>query len=114
MAAALFREEGCSPYKLYLLPWVQIPLWVTLSFALRNMTGYFPTCASHCADTAQSMSVEGLLWFQDLTAADPYYVLPVLVALTNLMNIEVGAIKMGGGATSVSLVRGSGYWDLSL
>ena len=89
MAATLFREEGCSPYKLYLLPWIQIPLWITLSFALRNMSGYFPTCVPYCAGTTESLSTEGVLWFQDLTVSDPYYILPVLVAVTNLTNIEV-------------------------
>ena len=35
------------------------------------------------------MASEGILWFNDLTIVDPYYILPVLVATANLLNIEV-------------------------
>ena len=37
----------------------------------------------------QEFSTEGLLWIQDLTMADPYYILPVVLVVTNLLNIEV-------------------------
>lgn len=90
IARRLFRKEGCSTYKLFLLPWVQIPLWVTLSYALRNMTGFFSELSPpFCTASPASMAGEGALWFPDLTAVDPYLILPVFLAATNLLNIEV-------------------------
>lgn len=71
------------------MPWVQIPLWITLSITIRNMTGFFPTYAPFCDGTPVSLASEGILWFKDLAVVDPYYILPVLVATANLLNIEV-------------------------
>jgi len=36
-----------------------------------------------------SLATEGVLWFKDLSKPDSYGVLPVLLAGTNLVNIEV-------------------------
>ena len=35
------------------------------------------------------MTVEGALWFSDLTIADPTLILPFAVGIFNLLNIEV-------------------------
>ena len=88
VARELYRQEGCHPYKVAFLPWVQLPLWFVLSFALRNMTGVFPWL-SPPEDVLTGLAAEGMLWFPDLTAPDPYCILPILLAATNLMNIEV-------------------------
>lgn len=88
VARELYRQEGCHPYKVAFLPWVQLPLWFVLSFALRNMTGVFPGL-SPPEDVLTGLATEGMLWFPDLTAPDPYCILPILLAATNLMNIEV-------------------------
>lgn len=84
----LYSQEGCHPLKMALLPWVQLPLWIVISFALRNMTGSYPG-ANPPADVLQAFQVEGTLWFPDLTLPDPYVVLPLLLVATNLLNIEV-------------------------
>ena len=89
VARQLFSQEGCSPYKLTILPWVQMPLWIVLSFALRDMTGVFPNKVPLNPEATVSFVSEGLLWFHDLTLPDPYFVLPVILALSNLLNIEV-------------------------
>lgn len=89
VARQLFSEEGCNPYKVAILPWVQLPLWVALSFALRDMTGVFPNRVPLNPEATLSFANEGLLWFQDLTLPDPYCVLPVVLAFSNLLNIEV-------------------------
>lgn len=36
-----FEENNCHPKKDYILPWIQIPLWISMSLALRNMCGAF-------------------------------------------------------------------------
>ena len=84
----LYAQEGCSPYKVSILPWVQLPLWLLLSLALRNMSGAFPGAAPP-PEVTLSMASEGALWIQDLTLPDPLFILPFLLASTNLLNIEV-------------------------
>jgi membrane protein insertase Oxa1/YidC/SpoIIIJ len=37
----------------------------------------------------KQLSNEGILWFTDLTQTDPYFVLPVIVGLINLINVQV-------------------------
>jgi len=38
-----------------------------------------------------SLKNEGLLWFQDLAAADPYFILPFVTALTTFIVWKSGA-----------------------
>lgn len=66
-----------------------MPLWIALSFALRDMTGVFPNKLPLNPEATASLASEGVLWFQDLTLPDPYFILPVVLALTNFLNIEV-------------------------
>ena len=35
----LYERDNCHPKKDFILPWIQIPLWISMSLALRNMTG---------------------------------------------------------------------------
>ena len=42
-----------------------------------------------CNLPVESLQTGGLLWFPDLTAADPYFIFPVACALTMLLTIEV-------------------------
>ena len=42
-----------------------------------------------------SHSVSGILWFQDLTLADPYFLLPVITATSFFVNMKLG----GDGTT---------------
>ncbi len=85
----LLSSEGCNPYKVAILPWVQIPLWIVISFAIRNMSGVYPGMTPLYPDSTASLATEGTLWFKDLTLTDPYYILPCLLVITNFLNIEV-------------------------
>lgn len=77
----LFKKHDCHPAKALISPLVQLPLFVSFFLALRKMS-YLPV---------ESMKTGGALWFTDLTAADPYYALPVICAATMLLTIETGA-----------------------
>ena len=44
MVNKLLYQEGCHPIKMFLLPWVQIPLWILISLSLRDISGVFPGC----------------------------------------------------------------------
>jgi len=35
----LYERDNCHPLKQFILPWIQVPLWISMSLALRNMTG---------------------------------------------------------------------------
>ena len=35
----LYERDNCHPMKEFVLPWIQIPLWISMSLALRNMSG---------------------------------------------------------------------------
>ncbi|XP_068704826.1 cytochrome c oxidase assembly protein COX18, mitochondrial-like [Montipora foliosa] len=89
-----YQSEGCNPLKIYILPWIQLPLWFFLSLSLRNLTGFFPSQRNSdvmlpCPEIAH----EGALWFPDLTVADPTLILPFAVGIINLFNIELNALR---------------------
>ena len=113
MINKLLYQEGCHPAKMFLLPWVQIPLWILISLSLRDISGIFPgyeglcvsaftlQCYDHIsAPPVTSLATEGVLWFTDLSKPDPYGILPVLLAITNLVNIEVSFSVIIPGSSS--------------
>ncbi|EDQ92643.1 uncharacterized protein MONBRDRAFT_1400, partial [Monosiga brevicollis MX1] len=77
----LFKEHGVHPLKGLLPLFVQAPVFISFFMALRQMANL----------PIESMKTGGLLWFTDLTAADPYYVLPVIASATMLATIEFGS-----------------------
>lgn len=75
----LWQKNDCSPFRTMLLPLVQVPLFMTFFFAIRGMTSL----------PVPQLKEGGLLWFTDLVAADPYYILPTTSMLLTLAVIEV-------------------------
>ena len=47
----LYIRENCHPAKSSLVLWFQIPMWVCLSFALRNMSGAVPIASGDIGNT---------------------------------------------------------------
>jgi YidC/Oxa1 family membrane protein insertase len=76
----LFLSHKVNPLKSIAMPLIQLPIFLSLYFALRDMGIYFP-----------EYSTGGEFWFSDLTAADQYYIFPVVNALSFLVMIELGA-----------------------
>lgn len=37
----------------------------------------------------------GMLWFSDLSVADPYFIFPVVFGTLNLLNIEMQSLQKG-------------------
>lgn len=58
---------------------VQAPVFISFFIALRKMA-YLPV---------PSLQTGGMLWFPDLTAADPFYILPLAVTGTMFFILEV-------------------------
>ena len=91
----IYKREKCNPLKLYILPWAQLPLWIVISLALRNISGFFPRegnvdGASLCNP---DLVTGGLGWITDLSSSDPYYILPFIIGITNYMNIELNSLR---------------------
>jgi YidC/Oxa1 family membrane protein insertase len=81
---SLFEKYDCNPITSLIGPVVQIPVFMGMFFGLQKMPNYF----------SDNLSVEGILWFQDLTVYDPLYILPVLSAMTILASVEVNKQQM--------------------
>lgn len=81
----IFKDNGCQSWKFMLLPMVQIPLWVCISFMLRNLTGWNQIGTRPLDPT---LTTEGFGYLHDLAVSDPYFIMPVILGLAALTNIE--------------------------
>ncbi|XP_077444329.1 mitochondrial inner membrane protein OXA1L isoform X2 [Stigmatopora argus] len=75
------KKHDVNPFRGFLIPLVQAPVFISFFMALRKMA-YLPV---------PSMQHGGTLWFPDLTAADPFYILPLAVTGTMFFILELGA-----------------------
>lgn len=75
------KKHDVNPLRGFLVPLVQAPVFISFFIALRKMA-YLPV---------PSLQTGGLLWFTDLTAADPFYILPIAVTGTMFFILELGA-----------------------
>ncbi|KAI8368036.1 60Kd inner membrane protein-domain-containing protein [Blakeslea trispora] len=88
----IYAHYGCSRWKLLLLPYVQIPLFISMSLTLRHMAAMpLPYWGQTSAQPVPGLSEEGLAWFTDLTMSDPTLTIPVLIGAGNLLNVELNA-----------------------
>lgn len=83
----LYKEHGCEMWKsLFIGPLVQLPIWVTMSLAVRAMCGW---TVVNGIPVVRSMGAEGALWFPDLLVLDSTGVLPAAVGIITLLNVEL-------------------------
>ncbi|KAG7999437.1 Mitochondrial inner membrane protein OXA1L [Nibea albiflora] len=75
------KKHDVNPLRGFLVPVVQAPVFISFFVALRKMA-YLPV---------PSLQTGGVLWFTDLTAADPFYILPLAVTGTMFFILELGA-----------------------
>jgi len=90
--------RNCGLSKLFLPVFVQIPVWVCCSVAVRNLS-----TLRHTADRAAArpveewflqLSSEGVGWCSNLAQPDPYLILPVLVGLSFAATVFVSSHKL--------------------
>lgn len=81
---ALFTKYDCNPLKSIFAPLASAPVFMSMFFGLRTAPEIFP----------EMLTNGGMLWFPDLTAADPYMIMPLLSAATFLGMTEVGKEQM--------------------
>ncbi|XP_024120366.1 cytochrome c oxidase assembly protein COX18, mitochondrial [Oryzias melastigma] len=89
IVSQLYIRDNCHPFKASLLVWVQLPLWISLSLALRNLS-------LNQSALQEELAAGGALWFSDLTVPDSTWILPVCLGLTNLIIVEVFSLQRVG------------------
>ncbi len=76
----LYQERQVNPLGGCLPLLVQMPIFIAMFYVIRSF-----------GDTHPSFTNGGLLWFRDLSAMDPYFILPILSAVTMLAASEITA-----------------------
>eukprot|EP00040_Diaphanoeca_grandis_P015909 m.81807 g.81807 ORF g.81807 m.81807 type:complete len:446 (-) comp25452_c1_seq1:151-1488(-) len=81
----VYAKHDCHPVKGLGLVLVQMPVFMSFFFALRNM--------AHSEIPIDSLVHGGAYWFHDLTQADPLHILPVLSIASMAILIEVSGAE---------------------
>lgn len=76
----MMKEKGFNPLKNMLIPFAQMPIFVSYFLGIRRMVNA----------PVESLHTGGALWFTDLTLADPYYLLPIITCSTLALTIHLG------------------------
>lgn len=95
LVSELYVRDNCHPFKATVLVWIQLPMWIFMSVALRN----FSTGAAHAQagfSVQEQLATGGVLWFPDLTAVDSTWILPVSLGVINLLIVEIFALQKIG------------------
>ncbi|XP_007940985.1 cytochrome c oxidase assembly protein COX18, mitochondrial [Orycteropus afer afer] len=95
LVSQLYVRDNCHPFKATVLVWIQLPMWIFISVALRN----FSLGAAHSEagfSVQEQLATGGLLWFPDLTALDSTWILPVSIGVINLLIVEIFALQKIG------------------
>ena len=77
IAAIYAAHNNCRPWKLFAYVAVQAPIFLSFFFGIKDLVRVFPDITSG-----------GMLWALDLSASDPYNVLPVLASFSFLAVLE--------------------------
>ncbi|KAL7313245.1 hypothetical protein PS15m_007012 [Mucor circinelloides] len=111
----IYAHHGCARWKMLLLPWVQIPLFVSMSLTLRHLTAYpLPWLGQTSSLPAEGLSDGGLAWFMDLTAVDSTMVIPVMIGAGNLINVELNAWYARGKQSKTQKIMTNAFRVLSV
>ena len=98
----MYHKFDCHPIKSFILPLMQIPLFISMTWAIRDLAGakflWFDAPLSH----AVGIETEGLMFIQDLSTIDPTLITPILVGSLHLLNIELGSLLRVQEPTIVS------------
>lgn len=73
----LYGERKVNPLGGCLPALIQLPIFLVLYYTIKEF------------ENLESFRTGGLLWFQDLTASDPYFILPVFYVATMMASQEV-------------------------
>ncbi|KAI9905748.1 hypothetical protein PsorP6_013863 [Peronosclerospora sorghi] len=82
---ALMKKHNVNPFKSFLTPFVQIPVFLGFFWGLQDIAKYFP-----------EYKEGGIGWFPDLSAPDPTMALPVISSTLLLASVELSGDAMTG------------------
>jgi YidC/Oxa1 family membrane protein insertase len=85
--AKVYQDQGVNPLGGCLPILVQMPVFIGMFYVIRQFGG----TPGRTPPEYESFTQGGILWFQDLAHADPYYLLPIISALTMLAAAEITA-----------------------
>eukprot|EP01038_Epipyxis_sp_PR26KG_P006022 gene6022-8294_t len=102
---AIYKKYKVNPFISIGMVFVQFPIFIAYFMGLRDMQDFYP-----------GFCTGGAFWFTDLSAADPYMILPLVNVATFLMMIEIGAdgVQMQNQGTFKWAMRGLGAAMLPL
>jgi YidC/Oxa1 family membrane protein insertase len=88
--AKVYQEQGVNPLGGCLPILVQMPIFIGIFYVIRQFGGY--SLGDRTVDAQYpSFHEGGILWFQNLSIADPTYLLPIISAVTMLAATEITA-----------------------
>ena len=83
--AKVYQERGVNPLGGCLPILVQMPIFIGIFYVIRQFGG----TPGRTEPQYPSFTDGGILWFQDLSHADPTYLLPIISAVTMLAATEI-------------------------
>ena len=87
---SIYKRHGCTPFRIISPTIVQIPLFILVSLALRSMSGWTSWSAIGMAVPIEPLLLsEGFGTIQNLAQPDGSFILPVMIGLLSITNIEV-------------------------
>jgi len=102
-------EYNCHMSKLFLPLYIQIPVWLFNSIALRNLSLMRASperlASSPVEERFLQLGTEGALWFPSLTSPDPFFILPVIVGATFATNIFLTSIRNRPPETVINVTK---------
>eukprot|EP00095_Tigriopus_kingsejongensis_P011600 maker-scaffold325_size206031-snap-gene-1.14 protein:Tk11600 transcript:maker-scaffold325_size206031-snap-gene-1.14-mRNA-1 annotation:"mitochondrial inner membrane protein cox18" len=83
--------RNCALSKVFLPFLIQIPVWISFSFAIRRLFAVNLIDDPSIAARFAQLTYEGTALFPNLTVPDPSFVLPVIVGLSFFLNNEINS-----------------------
>lgn len=85
----IYKEHKGTLFRGVLPAFLQIPLFITASMTLRAMSGWGSWFQIDAVPLEPLLQSEGFGALVDLTQPDPSFMLPVMLGLLNVANVEV-------------------------
>jgi inner membrane protein COX18 len=106
----LYDKFDCNPIKTFLVPLIQIPLFLSITYAIRNLVGNDFLWFKALDLKAPGIETEGFLFLENLTLVDPTMITPLLVATGHAVNFELTLLlRKQNGVETGAIVRGVMY-----
>ncbi|XP_023015149.2 cytochrome c oxidase assembly protein COX18, mitochondrial [Leptinotarsa decemlineata] len=110
----LIVRDNCHPFKASLLLWFQIPMWISLSVALRNLVYMLPNQDFDAKLTFTELTIGGLGFIPNLTEVDASGILPIALGLLNLTIIELQVLSKVSDPSKLQKILTNFFRGLSI